>query len=260
MLNILSNLIDKLFALPGFILAIIELKKFISHSNVKKNNCVQKQFPSTEPIHKVSSYDSNIIIENRKTVFTIYSYLSFILSIGYVIALIYFRHDIIPLIKNTDFPIPPILQILSSYCLFGCYKLSKLFIYILMGTSVFALTLQTIKNQKKSFIEIGIFLSLLLSSFILCSFAFPSNYEDIYKFLSVSIFDNKSAHDVMVNIVPILLIIEPFILLTSFIQISHMLYIPKDNSPYLKVRIKTTLSLFLVPLVLILSTSYWAFL
>lgn len=252
MINILSNLIDKLFALPGFILAIIELKKYISSSDVKEPAYTQK----TTPVPTVLSSDDDITIDNRKTIFTIYYSLSLILSIGFVVASIYFNHDSIPLRTSADFSV---LQTISVYFLFGCYKLSNFFIYVLLGTSAFAMTLHVRKQRKNPFIETGIFLCFLFSAFFLSGFAFPPNYEHIYKFLAVPISDN-TVHSVLIRLIPFFLVIEPAILFVSIIQIAHMLYIPKNNSPYLRVRIKTTLSLFLVPLLLVLSTSYWAFL
>lgn len=255
MLDVLNNLIDKLFALPGFILAVIELKKFLSDSSEDQSfpNLTTEAYTHerTTPRH------SNVDAENRKTVFAVYYYLSLFLSIGISIFYVYHNRASIPIIKITSYTIGN-LNIIISYLLFGLYQISRFFIYILIGASTVALVTFITNRHIKSIIKTCIFLSFFMCAFIMGISAFPSDLKPIYD-ASISSTGN-SYHNMLTSMVPYVLAVEPFILLASIHQISAMLYLKKSDSPYLKDRLRATFSLWVIPVLLILSTLYWAFL
>lgn len=235
---------------------ILDLKDRFSNKNASSDINIHVSVENYQ-VNTADPLYSDVKYQNKKTILTIYYYLSFTVSIIYAIYFTYYNWNSIPsFMSSSRFDIFHINSVVNGL-IYGCYRLLKTLSWLLINTALCGMVINLFKQKSYKYVIEFTFIIYFVSGIFL---------NQLLKHINVMVFSNTPITNDILNLHAFLsqftFLIPMFgsvlLFCTIYIIISDV-YMETPSSPYLHKKIITLRNKLIFPILIVLLTCYLAY-
>lgn len=249
------DIINLLFAMPGAILAALELSDRFRNKHAK--SVPPNETPSTSATPPLPVTYTNVDYENRKTVLQIISYISLGIAILMTIREFY-NVENPPILFAYDSVIFTAIPVFTNKLFFSLYRLIGMLLFLLIGLSFFAI-FHHINSKAKGKLHLITYVSFLVSAISINILRGKITFSDL-----ALLFKTHNSYGFLqgflISLIPFFIFTTAVFTFVAILQLIYMLYLPELPCIYLREQLKRIARTLFIPFALFSLTICWAYL
>ena len=254
--DIFNILIDKLIALPGLIIGILDLKDRLSNKNSSSDINIQVSVKNYQ-VNTADSLYPDVTYQNKKTILKLDIKFKLIASIIFAVYFTYHNWESIPNFMGSSRLDIFLLTPVANGIIYGCYRLLKTLSWLLINTALCALIINLFKQKPYKYVIEFTFIIYFVSGIFLNQIL---QHINVMKFSYAPIAnDALDLHTVLLSFIIFIPIVGSIILFFTIYIIISDVYMETHSSPYLHKKMRTILSKLIFPILIVLLTCYLAY-